>query len=450
MEPSSTPIASSAPLLTNLDDRMADQVWGEVIQAMDRTYAELVHYQEKLEAQNSELESMRGFLESVLSSVSDILLVVSRTGTVEQLSDSLAARLQQNAANLRGMQVAGLFRDPTALNAALDSCRTNRAPVTLELDLAAKPDPMPYEIIISPRSDERGRVAGYVLAGRSVGELRHAYQALEHSHHELKAMQGKLVRNEKMASLGRLLAGVAHELNNPISFVYANAHALERYATKFETYFERVADGASRAELIALREDLRLDRELRNLREAIHGARDGAERVRDIVADLRRLSSGGDGEMVSFDLVEVSRVAADWVKRGRAGGVVLQHDGCETLMVTGRAGHIQQVVMNLVQNALDVLDGQPDARLCLRHFTESGFAVLEVSDNGPGIAPDVQAAIFDPFFTTKPVGQGTGLGLSISHKIAEEHGGQLRLCPNQPDGACFRLELPLPQGESTS
>jgi two-component system sensor histidine kinase HupT/HoxJ len=122
MEPSSTPIASSAPLLTHLDDRIADQAWGDVIQAMDRTYAELVHYQEKLEAQNSELESMRGFLESVLSSVSDILLVVSRTGTVEQLSDSLAARLQQNAANLRGGQVAGLFRDQAALNAALDSC----------------------------------------------------------------------------------------------------------------------------------------------------------------------------------------------------------------------------------------------------------------------------------------------------------------------------------------
>ncbi|NBB96963.1 MAG: PAS domain-containing protein [Alphaproteobacteria bacterium] len=435
---------------THPDDRMGDQAWADVIQAMDRTYAELVQHQERLEAQNAELESMRGFLESVFASVSDILLVVSRSGTVEQVSHSLADRLQQDAGALRGTRAAGLFCDMAGLSAALEDCRSRRAPVTLELELAATPDPMPYELVISPRCDERGRMAGYVLAGRSVGELRHAYQALERSHHELKAMQGQMVRNEKLASLGRLLAGVAHELNNPISFVYANAHALERYATKFETYFDRVTAGASRADLIALREELRLDRDLRNMREAIHGARDGAERVRDIVADLRRLSAGGDGEMTSFDLVEVARVAADWVKRGRAGGVTLRREGCESLMVTGRAGHIQQVVMNLVQNALDVLDGQPDAALCLRHFTQGDVAVLEVSDNGPGIAPDVQATIFDPFFTTKPVGQGTGLGLSISHKIAEEHGGNLRLCPEQAGGACFRLELPLSQAPGAS
>jgi two-component system sensor histidine kinase HupT/HoxJ len=434
----------SSPLLAHLDDRMVDRAWSDVIQAMDRTYADLVRYQERLEDQNSELQSMRDFLEAVLSSVSDILMVVSRNGLLEQVSESLAVRLDTPASDLKGAPVERFFSGSAALGAALEACRTTRVPVTLELDLVSKPDPMPFELIISPRVDERGRVAGFVLAGRSVGELRQAYQALEHSHHELKSMQGQLVRNEKLASLGRLLAGVAHELNNPISFVYANAHALERYATKFETYFDRVTDGASRAELIALREDLRLDRELRNLREAIHGAREGAERVRDIVADLRRLSAGGDGEMAEFNLVEIAHVAADWVRRGRAGRVVVQHEGCDTLMVTGRAGHIQQVVMNLVQNALDVLEGQPDARLCLRHSTENGFAVLEVSDNGPGIAPEVQAAIFDPFFTTKPVGQGTGLGLSISHKIAQEHGGRLRLCPVQGTGACFRLELPLP------
>jgi len=232
-------------------------------------------------------------------------------------------------------------------------------------------------------------------------------------------------------------------LNNPISFVYANAHALERYATKFETYFDRVGEGASRAELIALREELRLDRELRNLREAVRGAREGAERVRDIVADLRRLSADGSGELAEFDLVDTSRVAANWVLRGRAGGVDLRHEGCDSLIVRGRAGHIQQVVMNLVQNALDVLEGQTGGRITVTCRAEGDRAVLQVADNGPGVMPDVQAMIFDPFFTTKPVGKGTGLGLSISHKIASEHGGTLLLCPDQARGACFRLELPL-------
>lgn len=443
MEPDLPPLATTSPLLGHLDTRLADQTWAEVISAMDRNYAELVAYQERLEAQNTELQSMRGFLESVLASVSDVLIVASRPGRIEQVSASLCARMGLDAASLQGRDVAGLFTDAPALQAALDECRVGRAPVSVELELAALPDPMPHELVIAPRRDDRGRVAGFVLTGRSVGELRQAYQALAQSHDELKAMQGQLVRNEKLASLGRLLAGVAHELNNPISFVYANAHALERYATKFETYFDRVTEGASRDELIALREELRLDRELRNLRDAVRGAREGAERVRDIVADLRRLSADGSGEIAEFDLVEIARVAAKWVLRGRAGDVVLDHAGCDSLMVQGRAGHIQQVVMNLVQNALDVLEGQPGGRVVLTCAQEGAQAVLQVADNGPGIAPDVQAMIFDPFFTTKPVGKGTGLGLSISHKIAQEHGGRLILCPDAPTGACFRLELPL-------
>lgn len=443
---SDTPIQDNVlatPFLSHLDQNMGDQAWGEVIAAMDQTYAELVNYQAQLESRNSELESMRDFLESVLASVSDILIVTARNGQIEQVSASVSARCAQDADALRGLSVTGLFSDADAMQDALEQCRSTRSPVTLELDLLGSPAPMPYELVIAPRRGEHRRVIGFVLTGRSVGELRQAFEELDLSHQEMKQMQGQLVRNEKMASLGRLLAGVAHELNNPISFVYANAHALERYATKFETYFDHVAEGASRGDLIALREELRLDRELRNLREAVRGAREGAERVRDIVQDLRRLSADGGGEIAEFDLVEVSRIAADWVVRGRAEGVTLVHEGASSILLRGRAGHIQQVVMNLVQNALDVLEGRADGRITLTCFTEGDKAVLQVSDNGPGIPTELQATVFDPFFTTKPVGKGTGLGLSISHKIAAEHGGALHLCRVSQDGACFRLELPL-------
>jgi len=234
---------------------------------------------------------------------------------------------------------------------------------------------------------------------------------------------------------------VAHELNNPISFVYANTHALERYATKFETYFARVQEGASREELIQLRKDLRLDREVANLREAIGGARDGAERVRDIVEDLRRLSSDGSGEKVLFDLAGTVRVAASWVMRGMKQPVALTMAEMQPVQVLGRMGHLQQVVMNLVQNSVDALEGREGAEIRLSVQRQDGLAVLSVADNGPGVPVALRASIFDPFFTTKPVGRGTGLGLSISHKIAEEHGGSLTLC-EVPEGACFRLSLP--------
>jgi len=114
----------------------------------------------------------------------------------------------------------------------------------------------------------------------------------------------------------------------------------------------------------------------------------------------------------------------------------------EPAQVLGRVGHVQQVVMNLVQNSVDALEGQDDGVIRLSVQVEGDRAVLSVSDNGPGIPEPLRASIFDPFFTTKPVGRGTGLGLSISHKITEEHGGSLTLSDGT-EGACFRLSLPL-------
>lgn len=424
----------------------SDDAWVEVLSAVDRTYADLVSYQEKLERQNAELQEMRTFLTAILSSVSDVLVVADRAGRVARVSRSVETLTGTGEAALAERPLVSLFAPGAveAVEAALGRVRDSRKGAQVEAELLVANGVEPLDLSIAPRLDDRGRVDGFVLTGRPLGVLRKAYAELSDSHHALKTAQAFLVRNEKLASLGRLLAGVAHELNNPISFVYANAHALERYAGKFETYFARVQEGASREELVALRHDLRLDREVANLRTAIQGAREGAERVRDIVEDLRRLSSDGSGEAVVFDLAQTARTAAEWVMRGMKQPVALAVE-TEPVEVRGRAGHVQQVVMNLVQNAVDALEGQAGGAIRLRVRSEGGRAVLVVADNGPGVPEALRPSIFDPFFTTKAVGRGTGLGLSISHKIAEEHGGRLALCETA-EGACFRLELPLAEG----
>ncbi|WP_102223863.1 sensor histidine kinase [Acidimangrovimonas sediminis] len=430
-----------------------DDVWIDVLSAVDRTYADLVDYQERLERQNREMEDLRSFLGSILSSVSDALIVVTRSGTVLETSASVEGLTGRPGAAWHGGALAAMFVPDAApaLDAALAEAANRRAPVTIEAALRGHDGPAPVELSVSPRMDDRGRIAGYALTGRPLGELRQAYSELAESHEALKSAQAQLVRNEKLASLGRLLAGVAHELNNPISFVYANAHALERYAGKFETYFEAVQQGAERAKLMRLREELKLDREVRNLREAVQGAREGAERVRDIVEDLRRLSAEGTGEMVAFDLVDTASVAASWVRRGSKAEVALVFEGLPGLRVIGRPGHVQQVVMNLVQNAVDALENRPGGRIVIAAAIAGGRGQLSVRDNGPGVSDEDAAAIFDPFFTTKPVGRGTGLGLSISHKIVEEHGGRLRLCTDGEGGgdggACFRFDLPLAEAQ---
>lgn len=414
---------------------------------MDRTYSDLVVYQEQLERQNAELQEMRAFLTAILSSVSDLLIVMDRSGRVVQISRSVSMVRGDRAQEAVGQPIAALFATSgrPALESALQNARESRKSAQVELDLTTNTGCEPLDVSIAPQLDERGRVDGFVLTGRPMGALREAYAELSRSHGNLKATQAQLVRNEKLASLGRLLAGVAHELNNPISFVYANSHALGRYASKFETYFARVQEGDSREQLIALRKELQLDRALTNLREAIKGANDGAERVRDIVEDLRRLSSDGSGERVRFDLAETVRIAASWVQRGMKQPVAVAMEHMPSALILGRPGHIQQVVMNLVQNAFDALEGVDDGRIDLSVTVGDGKAVLDITDNGPGVPETLRTSIFDPFFTTKAVGRGTGLGLSISAKIAEEHGGSLMLC-EVSRGACFRLTLPLEAG----
>ena len=423
---------------------LGDKVWVDVLEAVDKTYAELVDYQEQLEAQNTELSYLKAFLKSIMLSISDYLVVTERDGRILEASRSFCEVMGAGTEEVTGRNIATFFDgDARAQFTEIMATVTGqRKELRFEADLSTKAGTAPVDFRMAPRLDRRQKSAGVILTGRPLAELRRAYTELEESHEQLKQAQSQLVSNEKLASLGRLLAGVAHELNNPISFVYANTHSLEKYLDRFETYFQAVEAGASREDLIALRQELRLGRDLKNLRVAIEGARDGSERVRDIVEDLRRLSAKGSGEMAVFDFVETSKVAASWVKRGTKSDLEVNIVADGPFMAMGRAGHIQQVVMNLVQNAVDALDGQEGPRICLKFSYQGERAVLDICDNGPGIPSAVQPAIFDPFFTTKEVGKGTGLGLSISHKIAEEHGGTLAYIPDGAEGACFRLSLP--------
>ncbi|WP_299629177.1 ATP-binding protein [uncultured Tateyamaria sp.] len=438
-----------APAPRDQTETFSDAAWSDVISAVDRTYSELVAYQERLEAQNNELDDLRRFMASVLSSVSDVLLVVDRNHMIERTGGSVVQVLGEDHPARIGALVDDMVvpEQREKLRQVIDDVIMRRKATTLEIEVATDSGPTPLELSVGPRLDERGRSRGSVLVGRPVGELRSAYSDLETSHIALKEAQSHLVRNEKLASLGRLVAGVAHELNNPISFVYANTHALEKYTQRFETYFEAVQSGADRATLVGLRQELHLDRTLKNLRSAIDGAKDGAERVRDIVEDLRRLSADGSGEVVSFDLMTTARTAADWVIRGTKTPVKVTFDAQTQRPAMGNPGHVQQIVMNLVQNAVDALEDTGAPSIHLRIFERDNAIVLHLLDNGPGVPEAAAHSVFDPFFTTKSVGKGTGLGLSISHKIAEEHGGSLTLFETGPEGTCFELRLPA-EGEA--
>ena len=440
------------PVPADVLDGVGEGVWIDVIRKMDEVYNDLLQYEVALEQKNAALEESHQFIESVLSSMSDILVVCDRHGRIEEVNASLQRFTGRQESELKGTPVSALFADEGSQHRVreLFSPQQRGATHDVELSIATvEGTAVPVSINCTPRLSGVGKLVGMVVTGRPVGELRRAYHVLRQTHEELKRTQQQLVQSEKMASLGRLVAGVAHELNNPISFVLGNVMALRRYAGRLHTYIEAVnaCDCAHTPELEGLRQELRIDRILEDMSPLLDGMIEGAERTRDIVDGLKRFSAIDRQADEDFNLTEVVERSVRWVTRSMPPKFRVDIALPPTLPMRGSSGQMQQVIMNLVQNACDAMADTPEPSLEIRAQPAAGEVVmLTVADNGPGIPAEHLARLFDPFFTTKPVGQGTGLGLSISYGIVERHGGRLEAA-NRPDGgAAFTLLLPFAAG----
>lgn len=427
-----------------------DEAWLSVIQKMDEAYADLVHYQVQVEEKNLELEEARNFFDSVQAAMSDVLIACDHEGRIQLVNRAFEELTGREAKALIGQPMSSLC--PADCRSVLHDClsRVRHVPVRdQEITIEGVAGPVPLALNCSPRFNQRGRLVGIVVAGRPLGELHRAFKELNQAHAELQLAQERLIQSEKMASLGRLVAGVAHELNNPISFVYGNMHALKRYTGRLVQYFDAVQAGASRTDLQELRADLRLDKAIADLDSLVAGTMEGADRVREIVNDLKQFSSTQRSEKLPFDLIHVAQSALHWILREQR-QIRVMRDLPTHLPGQGHAGQIHQVLVNLVQNAVDALATTAEPLLEVRAGIDetAGLIWLELADNGPGVAEQDLPHLFDPFFTTKPPGQGTGLGLSISYGIVREHGGSLQISNRTGGGALARLTLPMATGDS--
>ncbi|GAB6968772.1 ATP-binding protein [Komagataeibacter kakiaceti JCM 25156] len=420
-----------------------EQVWLNVLHKMDETWAELMEQQVALERKNAELEDAHTFMAGVFDAMSDILVACDTSLCVVRTNQAAERLFPATSASTRAWRLKDLIH-PTSPTGAEDVAAAMARRQRLEdreFVLSTVNGPLPFAVNGAALYDRR-RPSGMVLVARPLGELRRAYSELDRAHQRLKEAQTQLVQAEKMASLGRLVAGVAHELNNPISFVYGNAHTLRRFAGRLESYLAVIHASPCSTEFTRQRAELRIDMVMSELNGALGGIVEGAERVRDIVADLRRFSSGAHARGGIFDLALVAHTAQDWVLAagGRPIAVTIDIEG--PLEIDGHAGQMQQVMMNLVQNAVDAMEGVETPLLHISGRREGGRIHLMVRDNGPGIAPDIAGRIFDPFFTTKPVGKGTGLGLAISYRTVTEHGGVLSATAHPDGGTVMTLDLP--------
>ncbi len=289
--------------------------------------------------------------------------------------------------------------------------------------------------------EDRGLV--HTLAHQGAVAVRNAL-ALE----QLRATQAQLLHGEKMASLGRFVAGIAHELNNPLSFIVGNFDYIRSYGnTLLATLgeYEAAAREAGASELAARLERIRrehdVDAVVGDLGAVFEGCTEGIERVTGLVRDLRTFSRPDRGEPTEIDL-HASLDATLMLLRAPLARCEVTRDYGDLPGVECLSGQIDQLFMNLLANAADAVAGQGRVTIRTRALG-ADRVVVEVEDGGCGIEPGVLEKIFDPFFTTKPVGKGTGLGLSISYGIVTRHGGSIQVRSEPGRGTCFRVELPV-------
>jgi len=262
----------------------------------------------------------------------------------------------------------------------------------------------------------------------SNSELKRVNEELAEANLELKAKQAQLVQTAKMASLGELVAGVAHEINNPLAFVSSHMATVGNCMNKVAAEL-----GTSMSQLVSDR--------LARAQSRISEAELGLERIRELVVKLRVFSRLDEGERKEVKISECVESVL----------TILRHKFERRITVTTHFGHpdvvdcypslLNQAIMNLVANGIDAIEGEGQISISTGADAD-GYAIL-VADSGCGVPPELRDRIFEPFFTTKPVGQGTGLGLSITYSIIERHQGSLDILPRTGGGTVAIIRLPL-------
>ena len=264
---------------------------------------------------------------------------------------------------------------------------------------------------------------------------------------ELERIQEQLVHSEKMASLGQLAAGVAHELNNPAGFILGNMAALPDYVERLQrllsTYEAANLSEVDAQIVAAVKQEADYEHILCDLQSIAKDSREGAERIKAIVQNLRLFSRLDESEIKEVDLHEGIDSTVRLLSQYFTGSEIsIQREYGNLPRISCYAGQLNQLWMNLLVNAAQAI-GDAKGEVKIKTFCQKETVAISISDTGMGIPPEHLNRIFDPFFTTKEVGEGTGLGLSISHGIVARHGGRLTVKSIVGQGTTFDVVLPI-------
>jgi len=294
--------------------------------------------------------------------------------------------------------------------------------------------------------------AGKVITMNDRTAIKQMTAELEQANSDLKQAHLQQLQSEKMASIGQLAAGVAHEINNPIGFVTSNLGSLEKYLAKLKEYISfqeqeltTQADQETLEKVTARRKQLKIDFTLEDIDDLLTESRDGVDRVSKIVRDLKGFSRVDEAEHKLANITECLESSINIVWNEVKYKATLNRDFSELPEILCYPGQLNQVFVNLLVNSAQAIESQ--GTIDLKTWADEEAVNIRISDSGCGISEENCKRIFDPFFTTKEVGKGTGLGLSITYDIIKKHQGEIRVESRLGVGTSFTIRLPIRSDE---
>jgi len=410
--------------------------------------AELVNNTEELLLKHSELNAMFSLVnlgkrewEDTMDSIPEMVLICDPSGAITRCNRAVTAFTGLSYSQIHGLNCLELF---VRSGMVIISCDDTSGHMVSEG--GARHFELLFNELKQIGTDD---VRGSVVTIHETTEFVRMNENLQKTASELQQAQAQAFQQEKMASIGQLAAGVAHEINNPMGFISSNLSTMGKYMQKlgaFEAALMEAVQKRGDQETVALLNDVRaqmkIDFILKDLHTLLEESRDGAERVRCIVRDLKSFSHEDETLCKPFSINECLDSTLNMARNEIKYVADVERDYDPALpLLNCFPQKLNQVFMNLLVNAAHAIEGHGTIRL--KTFREGGDIVVTISDTGKGISPENLTRIFEPFFTTKEVGKGTGLGLSISYDIIKKHGGKLTVESEVGTGTTFTVRLPL-------
>ncbi len=400
-----------------------------------KSKAELTVKHEQLSALFSQVETIKREWEQTLDCISDIVILLDRERRVVRCNRAMVEFVGISFENILGMEWQQLMQQPGVPLICLD-----------ERSGEVYHEPMMRWFFFT--SYQYGRSGGLVITIHDTTEAKQAAMELEKAYAELKETQAQMIQQEKMASIGQIAAGIAHEINNPTGFVLSNLGTLGKYVERFVTFMRAESEVVSslgspdeNERLSALRKQLKIDHLIGDVPSLIAESLDGAGRIKKIVDDMKKFSRMDETECQVASLTDCIESSLNIVWNELKYKVTLKKEYAELPPIRCFPQQLSQVFMNLLVNASHAIDERGE--ITIRTWQDNAWACIAISDTGCGIPEEISSRIFEPFFTTKAAGKGTGLGLSISSDIIKKHGGDIAVESVIDAGTTFTIKLPI-------